>query len=59
MPKPTYTPFTYLIRMESSKHLVLSASVMLVTVIRMIYGLLISPHQRRLKLFEKSTESLI
>lgn len=35
------TPFTYLIRMERTRYLVLSESVMLVVVIPMTYGKLI------------------
>ena len=42
MPKSTYTPFTYLIRLVLVRHLVLPESVMRVDVILMTYGLSIS-----------------
>ena len=38
MTKTIYTPYTYLIRMDSIRHLVLSESVMLVDVTQATYG---------------------
>lgn len=57
MPKSIYTPFTYLIRLGSSKHLVLSELDMQEIAIQMIYGQSILPHRVMLKSSEKNMEN--